>query len=238
MVHSAPKDGSSDGSVLFASFLILAILHVLSSGLDVFVDLDTVVDDLFLSINNQLLRVEEGLTHFLESLSILGANLRAVLHADANFLDEETKFVDAVSDLAEGAVFEVLDGLGHVSDERVDILDACVEVFDMLNLKCSNKESVDKLCNFEGSSRYLEKTWSFSFAVIWVWTNCSNFMTASRNWVFFDLSENLLFFANTWIWTRHSHLMTTRRNILIVGGGLSRYIAKTWCSCSWYFAVI
>ena len=157
LVHSAPEDHGSDGSVLLASFLILASLHVLSSGLDVLVDLNTVVEDLLLSVNNQLLGVEEGLAHLLESLSIFGADLGAVLHANADFLDEKTELVDTISDLAEGAVFEVLDSLGHVNDERVDVLDASVEVLNMFNLKSTNQESVNKLGDFKRSNaQYVE----------------------------------------------------------------------------------
>ena len=72
------------------------------------------------------------------------------MHADAHLRDEKTELVDAVSDLAEGAVLEVCNGLGHVSDERVDILDASVKVFDFLNFECTNKETVDQLGDLEG----------------------------------------------------------------------------------------
>ena len=59
------------------------------------------MNDRLLGLNDQLLGVEEGLTHFFESLSILRADLGAVLHADADLLDEKTELVDTVGDLAE-----------------------------------------------------------------------------------------------------------------------------------------
>ena len=102
----------------------------------------------------------------------------AVLHADADFLDEKTELVDAVSDLAEGTILKVGDSLGHVSDERVDVLDACVEVFDMLNLKSTNQETVDELGHFDSRSTHKVNS-SDSFALSVIFTILRIMITAS-----------------------------------------------------------
>ena len=77
-VVGAPKDKSSDGSVLLASLHVLACLHVGTGGLDVLIDLDTVQDHVVLGIDDQVHGVEESLAHRLEFREILSANLGAV----------------------------------------------------------------------------------------------------------------------------------------------------------------
>ena len=60
---ASPKNKSGNSTILFACSLKLRISHVLTSSLDIFVDLDSIDNDIVLNIDHQLDRVQEGLAH-------------------------------------------------------------------------------------------------------------------------------------------------------------------------------
>ena len=94
--------------------------------------------------------MKEGITHVLELSDVIRADLLAVFHSGAYLGDELAELVDTSGNLVEGSVLKVLHSGVHMRDEGVDVLDASLKVVNMLNLKCTNEDTVDQLDHIEG----------------------------------------------------------------------------------------
>ena len=141
----APKDGGADGSVQLTSSLVRSGSEVLVSGLNVIVDGHAVEKHDLHRVNDELLRVKEGVAHILEFCDIVGANLLAVLYSGANLGYELAELVDTCSNFFKGAILKVLHGCGYVGDEGVDIFGAILKVINVLNLESANEDTINKL---------------------------------------------------------------------------------------------
>ena len=140
----AEKDGIADGAEHLASSLVLFSIEVVVSGLDVVVDVGA-VDLNHLFIDFEILGVEEGVANVLELCGVFGAYLVTALHLRGDLGVEQSELVDASGHLVGGAFIEFLNGDGDVTDEGVDILDACLKVLNVLNLESSSEDTVNQL---------------------------------------------------------------------------------------------
>ena len=70
-----------------------------------------------------------------------------------------TELVDTVRDCVEGAILEVLDCLGHIDDEWVDVGDADVQTGNRFGLESADQNAVDQLDDFRGSGTVVG-TWT------------------------------------------------------------------------------
>ena len=66
----------------------------------------------------------------------------------------------------ERAVFKVLDNLGHVGDQRVEVSDTHVQVRNSFSLEGANDNAVNKFNNIEGADSE-----SITAALAGVWTD-------------------------------------------------------------------
>ena len=147
MIHevTAPEDGGADVSDLLASSLERAGNEVLVSGLDVIVDGYAVEKHVLGRVDEELLGVEEGISHVLKLSHIIGTDLITVLQGSGDLGYELAELVDASGNLMEGAILEVIHGDGDVGYEGINILDASLEAVDVLSLESANEYTVDQL---------------------------------------------------------------------------------------------
>ena len=150
VVHISPEDEGTNGSVHLTSLLVFSLVHVVAGLLDVLGDLNTVHDDVVLGINDKLLGVEESLSHCGKLGDILVTDGSAVFHEDSNLTDELSELIDTISNVVEGGILEVLDSSVHGGGKRSEILDASVEVVDLLDLEDGDEDAINDLNDLLG----------------------------------------------------------------------------------------
>ena len=140
----ALKDGGADDAVHLASSLVLLRFEVVVSSPHIVVYLDT-VNHHTLFIDGESLWVDEGVAYVLELCDAIIANLVTALHGGGDLGVEITELEDGRGHLVGGAFLKVIHGGSDVSDEGVNILDACLKAINVLNLESSNEDTVNQL---------------------------------------------------------------------------------------------
>ena len=163
----ALKNGDADGAVHLTSSLVLLRLEVVVSGRHVVVYLDA-VNHHTLFIDGESLGVDEGVAYVLELCDAIGANLVTALHGGGDLGVEITELEDGRGHLVGGAFLKVIHGGSDVSDEGVDILDACLKAINVLNLEGPNEDTVNQLSHIRSRHHAKRATHIIATQTPWI----------------------------------------------------------------------
>lgn len=111
-------------------------------------DVDSVNDEGLSGLEEELLGMEEGLSHSLDLLVIVVVDLAAVVKHVADVGDGESELVDGLSDLLVGSVPEATHGVLEVLLNRVGVRDAVTDVGHAVEVEGADEEAFNDASDF------------------------------------------------------------------------------------------
>mmetsp|Transcript_10325 Transcript_10325/g.13971 ORF Transcript_10325/g.13971 Transcript_10325/m.13971 type:complete len:249 (-) Transcript_10325:41-787(-) len=110
----------------------------------VLIDINAVNNKVFGSLHQDLLGVEEGLSHALNLFVVVMVDLATVVQHVANVRDRETHLSDGHRDLLESSVPETAHGVLKMLLHRVVLADAMRQVRHAMEIESTNEETFDQ----------------------------------------------------------------------------------------------
>jgi hypothetical protein len=111
-------------------------------------DVNSVDNEGLGGLEENLLRVEEGLSHSLDLLIVVMIDLSAVIKHVTNIRDGETERVDGLGGLLVRSIPEAAHGVLEMLLNRVGIRDTVCDISHAMEVKGTNKESLNEASNF------------------------------------------------------------------------------------------
>ena len=142
------KEHSSGLTEVLTSIYPLSHAVVVETLTGVLEHVDTVDDKRLVGLEEDLLGVEERLSHSLDLFVVVMVNLTAVVEHVANIGDSETELVDGLGGLLVGAVPVATHGVLEMLFNGVGIRHAVSDVSHAMEVEGSDKEALDEASNF------------------------------------------------------------------------------------------
>ena len=117
------------------------VMETLTSVLE---NVDSVDDERLSGLEEDLLGMEEGLSHSLDLLVVMVVDFTAVIEHVTDVGDGETKLVDGLSGLLVGSVPEATHGVLEVLFDGVGVGDTVADVSHAVEVKGTNEETFDE----------------------------------------------------------------------------------------------
>ncbi|MCP4557813.1 MAG: hypothetical protein GY836_20590, partial [Herbaspirillum sp.] len=109
----------------------------------------TVDDERLLGLEQDLLGMEEGLSHSLDLLVIVMIDFTAMVEHVTDVGDRETELVDGLSGLLVGSVPEAAHGVLEVLLDGVGVRDTVGNIGHTVEVEGTNEETLDEATNFD-----------------------------------------------------------------------------------------